>query len=72
MARKSAVDAARKNLEYHSERYRVTQSAYREEMATFSEVLDSHDDLRQAELALSGALFETRIQEAEIRRLAGD
>jgi outer membrane protein TolC len=70
--KQSAVEAARKNLEYHSERYRVTQSAYREEMATFSEVLDSHDDLRQAELALSGALFETRIQEAEIRRLAGD
>jgi len=40
-------------------------------MVTFSEVLDRHDDLRRAELVLSGALFETRIQEAEIRRLAG-
>jgi outer membrane protein TolC len=68
----TAVEAARKNLEYHSERYRVTQSGYREEMVTFSEVLDSHDDLRQAELGLSGALFQTRIQEAEIRRLAGN
>jgi hypothetical protein len=41
-------------------------------MVTFSEVLDRHDDLRQAELGLSGALFEARIQEAEIRRLAGN
>jgi cobalt-zinc-cadmium efflux system outer membrane protein len=69
--RLAAVEAARKNLEYHAERYRVTQSGYREEMVTFSEVLDRHDDLRQAELGLSGALFQTRIQEAEIRRLAG-
>lgn len=67
----AAVETAGKNLEYHRERYRVTQSGYREEMVTFSEVLDRHDDLRRAELALSGALFETRIQEAEIRRLAG-
>lgn len=68
----TAVEAARKNLEYHRERYRVTQSGYREEMVTFSEVLDCHDDLRQAELGLSGALFQTRIQEAEIRRLAAN
>jgi outer membrane protein TolC len=68
----AATEAARKNLEYHRERYRVTQSGFREEMVTFSEVLDRHDGLRQAELALSGALFQTRIQEAEIRRLAGN
>lgn len=66
-----AVDVAGKNLEYHRERYRVTQSAFREDMVTFSEVLDRHDDLKQAELALSGALFQSRLQEAEIRRLAG-
>jgi outer membrane protein TolC len=68
----AATETARKNLEYHHERYRVTQSGFREEMVTFSEVLDRHDDLRQAELGLSGALFQTRIQEAEIRRLAGN
>jgi len=68
----TAVEAARKILEYHRERYRVTQSGYREQMVTFSDVLDRHDDLRQAELGLSGALFQTRIQEAEIRRLAGN
>jgi outer membrane protein TolC len=67
----AAVEAARKNLEYHRERFRVTQSGYREEMVTFSEVLDRHDDLRQAELGLFGALFQTRVQEAEIRRLTG-
>jgi OMF family outer membrane factor len=69
--KRTAVETAGKILEYHRERYRVTQSGYREEMVTFSEVLDRHDDLRRAELVLSGALFETRIQEAEIRRLAG-
>ena len=67
----AAIDAAIKNLDYHRERYRVTRSGYREEMVTFAEVLDRHDDLRQAELGLSAALFEARIQEAEIRRLAG-
>jgi outer membrane protein TolC len=70
--KQAATAAASKILEYHRERYRVTQVGYREEMVTFSEVLDRHDDLRQAELALSGAFFETRIQEAEIRRLAGN
>jgi outer membrane protein TolC len=68
----AAVDAALKNLDYHRERYRVTRSGYREEMVTFAEVLDRHDDLRQAELGLSGALFQARLQEAEIRRLAGN
>lgn len=67
----AAVDALTKNLDYHRERYRVTRSGYREEMVTFAEVLDRHDDLRQAELGLSAALFEARIKEAEIRRLAG-
>ncbi len=66
-----AVEAARKSLDYHRERYRVTQSGFREEMVTFAEVLDRHDDLRRAELTLSGALFQARIREAEIRRLAG-
>lgn len=69
--RQAAIETAHKSLDYHRERYRVTQSGYREEMVTFSEVLDRHDDLRQAELELSGALFATRIQEAEIRRLVG-
>jgi outer membrane protein len=68
----ASVEAARKMLEYHRERYRVTLSGYREEMVTFSDVLDRHDDLQQAELGLSGAFFQARIQEAEIRRLAGD
>jgi outer membrane protein TolC len=67
----TAIKTARKNLEYHRERYRVTQSGYREQMVTFSEVLEGHEKLRQAELALSGALFATRIQEAEILRLVG-
>lgn len=67
----AAIDAAVKNLDYYRERYRVTRSGYREEMVTFAEVLDRHDDLRQAELGLSAALFEARINEAEIRKLAG-
>jgi outer membrane protein TolC len=68
----AAIETARKNLDYHRERYRVTQSGYREQMVTFSDVLEGHDELRQAELALSGALFATRIQEAEILRFVGN
>ena len=51
---------------YHTWRYRIHRDIIHKQH------LDRHDDLRQAELVLSGALFETRIQEAEIRRLAGN
>jgi len=68
----ATVGAAQKNLAYHLERYRVTLSGYREELVTFSDVLDRHDDLQQAELDVFGAQYQARLQEAEIRRLVGD
>jgi cobalt-zinc-cadmium efflux system outer membrane protein len=67
----ATVGAAQKNLEYHRERYRVTLSGYREELVTFSDVLDRHHDLQQAELGVFGAHYQTRLQEAEIQRLVG-
>ena len=67
----ATVGAAQKNLEYHQERYRVTLSGFREELVTFSDVLDRHDDLQQAELQVLGARYQARVQEAEIRRLVG-
>lgn len=68
----AAVEVARLNLEFQTENFRVTQSAYREQLVTFSEVLDRHDALSQAELDLFGAQFEARMAEAELRRLVGD
>jgi outer membrane protein len=68
----ATVGAAQKNLAYHRERYRVTLSGYREELVTFSDVLDRHDDLQQAELGVLSAQYQARLQEAEIRRLVGE
>jgi outer membrane protein TolC len=68
----AAVEVARLNLEFQTENFRVTQSAYREQLVTFSEVLDRHDALSNAELDLFGAQFEARMAEAELRRLVGD
>lgn len=68
----AAVKAAERNLEYHAEHHRVVRSAYREQMATLSEVLDRHDDLSKAELALFNAHFQARMVEAEILRLVGE
>ena len=67
----AAVEVARRNLKYQVEYHRVTRSAFREQLATFSEVLDRRDDLSKAELALFGAHFEARMAEAELRRLIG-
>jgi outer membrane protein TolC len=58
-------------LKYQVEYHRVTRSAFREQLATFSEVLDRRDDLSKAELALFSAHFEARMAEAELRRLIG-
>jgi len=68
----AAIEVARRILEYHAEYYRVTQSAFREQLSTFSDVLDRHDALSKAELDLLGAQFEARMAEAEIQRLLGD
>ncbi len=68
----AAIEVARLNLEFQAENYRVTQSAFREQLVTFSELLDRHDALSKAELDLFGAQFEARMAEAEILRLVGD
>jgi outer membrane protein TolC len=66
-----AVALATKALEYQRERYRVTNDAYGEQLATFSQVLDDNNALREAELQLSGAQHQARLAEAELRRLTG-
>jgi outer membrane protein TolC len=68
----AAVEVARRNLAYHAEHDRVTRSAYREQLATFADVLDRHDALSRAELALHEAHFEARMAEAEILRIVGE
>ena len=67
----AAVELATKTLEYYQERYRVAQVAYREQLATFSDLLDDHAGLRQAELQVAAAQHQTRVAEAEVRRLTG-
>jgi outer membrane protein TolC len=66
-----AVELATKALEYQRERYRVTNDAYGEQLATFSQVLDDNNALREAELQLSGAQHQARVAEADLRRLTG-
>ena len=66
-----AVVLATKALEYHREHYRVVNDAYKEQLATFSEMLDGNNALRQAELQLSAAQHQARLAEADLRRLTG-
>jgi outer membrane protein TolC len=68
----AAVEVAERNLAFRQEAYRVGLSAYREQMATFSDVLDYHNELSEAELALSTARFAERMAEARVRRLVGE
>lgn len=68
---RAAVETARLNLDFETENDRVAESAFREQLITFSELLDHHDGLSKAELALVTAHFEARMAEAEIRRLVG-
>ncbi len=67
-----AIVAAEKNLAYHREQHRVTESAFQEQLVTFADVLDNHVDLSQAELALVGAQYEARIAEAELKKIIGE
>jgi outer membrane protein TolC len=66
-----AVALATKALDYHRELYRVRDAAYDEQLATFSEVLDGNNALREAELQLSAAQHQARLAEADLRRLTG-
>ena len=68
----ASVSVAESSLAYYAERYRVAQVAYREQLATFSDLLDDHAALREAELQLAGAQHRARLAEAEIRRLTSD
>jgi outer membrane protein TolC len=67
----AAIATASKNLEYHQERYRVTQRAFEEQLATFSSLLDDHAELAEAELKLYAAHFQARLAEAGLSRLTG-
>ncbi len=67
----TAVELAIKTLEYHRERYRVGNVAFREQLATFSDLLEDHASLRQAELDVLTAMHQARLAEAEVIRLIG-
>jgi outer membrane protein TolC len=67
----AAIATASKNLDYHQERYRVTQRAFEEQLATFSSLLDDHAELAEAELKHYAAHFQARLAEAGLSRLTG-
>jgi outer membrane protein TolC len=66
-----AIGVAKEYLEYREERYRVAQTAFKEKLATFSEILDAHTDLSEAGLQLYQAYYQSHLAEAELRRLTG-
>ncbi len=65
-----AVEVAGRALDYQREKYRVTASAFREQLATAGDLTAEHTALAEAELRLYGAHHEARIAEAELDRLA--
>ncbi len=67
----AAIAVAEKHLEYQGERHRVALSAFGEAVVTFSEVLDEHAELSQAELQLHSARLRARLAEAAVRRVIG-
>ncbi len=67
-----AIAAAEQYLAYHRERYRITESAFQEQLATFADVLENHVELSEAELGLFMAQYEARIAEAELKKIVGE
>lgn len=66
-----AIEVAQSNLEFHREKHRIQESAFREEMLTFSELLDDHVELAEAELTYFESLFNARVAEAHLTRVMG-
>ncbi|HVS66875.1 MAG TPA: TolC family protein [Thermoanaerobaculia bacterium] len=67
---KQAIGVGEQNLRFHEERYRVTSTAFEENLATFDDLLEDHTALFEAELALYQAQYLARMAEAELRRIA--
>ncbi|MCP4902059.1 MAG: TolC family protein [bacterium] len=63
------VDVAKSYLDFHQEKHRVQESAFREELVTFSDLLDEHVDLAEAELGYFKALHDARLAEAHLKRV---
>ena len=66
-----ASGVAEEYLSYHRERYRVTQTAYEEQLVTFNELLDSQTGLVEAELKLYQSFYQAQLAGAELRRITG-
>ncbi len=65
-----AVEVAGRALEAQREKYRVTASAFGEQLATAGDLLAEHAALAEAQLQLHAAHHEARIAEAELDRVA--
>jgi len=66
-----AIRVADQYLNYQRERYRVSQTAYEEQLVTFNELLESHTELVEAELQLYQSYYRAELAEAELRRVTG-
>jgi outer membrane protein TolC len=66
---RAAVEVAKTNLEYHREKYRVKESAFKEELITYSELLDDHVALAEADLEYFTAQHDLRVAEANMTRI---
>jgi outer membrane protein TolC len=64
-----AVAVAEEGRRFHAEKYRVTSSAFTENLATFDDLLRENVELGRAELALYQAQYQARLAEAALRRL---
>ncbi|MCP3964354.1 MAG: TolC family protein [bacterium] len=65
-----AVEVARRALDYQREKYRITASAFREQLATTEDVMTEQAALGRAELEVHAALHQARLAEAELDRVA--
>jgi outer membrane protein TolC len=66
----AAVEVAKTNVEFHHEKHRICESAYTEGLVTYSDLLDDHVELAEAELDYNTVLYEVRLAEANLKRVS--
>jgi outer membrane protein TolC len=66
-----AIPVAQQNATFHRERYRLSQVAYGEQAATYSDLLRDQSKLSEAELAVFAAQHRARLAEAHLAKVMG-
>ena len=65
------VGVAQRQIECQRERYRVTQTLFEEELATFNDVFDSHVELLETKFQLYQVFYNDQTAAAEVRHITG-